>query len=41
VGTATFADPRATAKIIDGLDRWCRDHDVARVRDLIGTAHGQ
>lgn len=39
VGTATFADPRATARIIDSLDRWCRTHDVARVADLVGTAH--
>lgn len=41
VGTATFADPRATAKIIAELQRWCRRHGVDRVRDLIGTAHGR
>ncbi len=39
VGTATFANPRSTASIITGLDRWCADHGVERVADLIGTAH--
>jgi len=40
VGTATFADPRAPWRILRGLERWMRRHDVARVRDLIGVAHG-
>jgi dihydroorotate dehydrogenase (NAD+) catalytic subunit len=39
VGTATFANPRTTASIIADLDRWCTDHGVERVADLIGTAH--
>ena len=36
VGTATFADPRATLRIVDELERWCAAHGVARVVDLIG-----
>jgi dihydroorotate dehydrogenase (NAD+) catalytic subunit len=36
VGTATFADPRATLRIVDELGAWCARNDVARVRDLIG-----
>jgi dihydroorotate dehydrogenase (NAD+) catalytic subunit len=39
VGTATFRDPRAPAKVLAGLVRWCRWHDVARVRDLVGAVH--
>ena len=39
VGTATFADPRATGRILAGLGRWCDQHDIDRVADLIGTAH--
>ncbi|MGI9608143.1 MAG: dihydroorotate dehydrogenase [Acidimicrobiales bacterium] len=39
VGTATFADPRTTGRIISDLRTWCRRHDVTRVRDLIRTAH--
>jgi dihydroorotate dehydrogenase (NAD+) catalytic subunit len=40
VGTATFADPRATARITEELDRWCRRHRVARIRDVVGSVHG-
>jgi len=37
VGTANFWDPCATEKIVDGLQRWCFEHRVARITDLIGT----
>jgi dihydroorotate dehydrogenase (NAD+) catalytic subunit len=36
VGTASYADPRAVENIANGLRRWCADHDVAKVSDLIG-----
>lgn len=39
VGTATFADPRATARVSNDLQTWCKKAGVSRVRDLIGTAH--
>ncbi len=39
VGTATFADPRAPARVAAELERWCRRHNVARVADLVGRAH--
>jgi dihydroorotate dehydrogenase (NAD+) catalytic subunit len=38
VGTATFADPRAPARILGELERWCARHRVARVADLVGRA---
>lgn len=38
VGTATFADPRAPASVLAGLERWCSGHGVARVADLVGRA---
>ena len=38
VGTATFADPRAPARVAAGLERWCRRHGVSRVADLVGRA---
>lgn len=41
VGTATFADPRATATILSELEDWCRHRRIGRVQDLIGTAHGR
>jgi dihydroorotate dehydrogenase (NAD+) catalytic subunit len=39
VGTATFADPRSTARIATDLQTWCRNAGIERVTDLIGTAH--
>jgi dihydroorotate dehydrogenase (NAD+) catalytic subunit len=36
IGTASYWDPCATEKIVDGLDRWCSDHAVTRIADLIG-----
>jgi dihydroorotate dehydrogenase (NAD+) catalytic subunit len=41
VGTATFADPRAPARVLQELERWCRRHGVVAVRDLVGSAHGR
>lgn len=40
VGTATFADPRAPARVRDELERWAGRQGVPRVRDLIGEVHG-
>ncbi|HET6843129.1 MAG TPA: dihydroorotate dehydrogenase [Candidatus Angelobacter sp.] len=37
VGTANFWDPCATEKIVDGVRRWCLEHRVAKITDLIGT----
>ena len=39
VGTATFADPRAPAKVLGELTRWCAAHGVNRFDELIGAAH--
>jgi dihydroorotate dehydrogenase (NAD+) catalytic subunit len=41
VGTASFRDPRAPWKILAGVERWCRAHGVASVRQLVGSAHGR
>lgn len=41
VGTATFANPRAPARIVDQLRSWCARHAVAHVRDLIGGLHDE
>jgi dihydroorotate dehydrogenase (NAD+) catalytic subunit len=37
VGTASFADPRATERIAQGLEHWCGRHHVARVAELTGA----
>lgn len=38
VGTATFADPRAPAKVLAELATWCRGHDVGSLEELVGAA---
>jgi dihydroorotate dehydrogenase (NAD+) catalytic subunit len=40
VGTATFADPRSVALVRDGMEEWCRQHQVSAITELIGAAHG-
>ena len=39
VGTANFADPRATIRVLDELASWCDSHGVATIAELIGAAH--
>lgn len=36
VGTANFWDPCASEKLVDNLERWCIEHRVTRIADLIG-----
>ncbi len=37
VGTANFADPRATERLARGLASWCRSHGVEHVSSLTGA----
>jgi dihydroorotate dehydrogenase (NAD+) catalytic subunit len=37
VGTASYADPRAVARIAKGLESWCRSHGVEKVASLTGA----
>jgi dihydroorotate dehydrogenase (NAD+) catalytic subunit len=37
VGTASYADPRATERLAHGLESWCRSHGVERVSRLRGA----
>ena len=39
VGTASFADPAATGRILGEVRTWCRDQAVASVAELVGAAH--
>jgi dihydroorotate dehydrogenase (NAD+) catalytic subunit len=36
VGTANFVDPRATMAVLDGIEAYCRRHEVGAVRELVG-----
>ena len=37
VGTASYADPRATERLAKDLESWCRSHNVERVSTLTGA----
>jgi dihydroorotate dehydrogenase (NAD+) catalytic subunit len=37
VGTASYADPRATERLAKGMESWCRSHQVEHVASLTGA----
>jgi dihydroorotate dehydrogenase (NAD+) catalytic subunit len=37
VGTASFVDPDAAARIVSEIESWCRARGIAAVRDIVGT----
>lgn len=37
VGTASFVNPRATLDILEGLEGYCSEKGIDRIRDIIGT----
>jgi dihydroorotate dehydrogenase (NAD+) catalytic subunit len=39
IGTATFADPRAMARILDGVREWCRRHGLSTLDEIRDVAH--
>ncbi len=36
IGTASYWDPCSTEKIVDELQNWCVEHEIARLADLTG-----
>jgi len=36
IGTASYWDPCATEKIVDGVEEWCKERHLTRIADLIG-----
>jgi dihydroorotate dehydrogenase (NAD+) catalytic subunit len=41
VGTASFADPRASTLVARALRAWCGEHDISSISSLTGAAHEQ
>ncbi|MBR1864800.1 MAG: dihydroorotate dehydrogenase [Ruminococcus sp.] len=37
VGAAIFRDPYAPVKIIEGLERYCEDNNIANISEIVGT----
>jgi len=40
VGTASFMDPTATVRVVEGLERFCAERGIPRVADLTGAVRG-
>jgi len=40
VGTSNFVDPATTIKCIDGIESYCKRHEVGQVVDLVGAVKG-
>jgi len=40
VGTASFIEPDCSIKIIDGIQRYCLEKDIADISELTGTLEG-
>ena len=36
VGTANFLDPRTTVQIVEGLEDYCRRHNISDINEIIG-----
>ncbi|MCR4811872.1 MAG: dihydroorotate dehydrogenase [Bacteroidales bacterium] len=36
VGTANFLDPQVTVKIVEGLEAYCRRHNISDINEIIG-----
>lgn len=37
VGTAHFVDPRASERLVEGLEEWCRDENISEISSLRGS----
>jgi len=37
IGTANFVNPGISVEIIDGLRRFCKEQEIKRIEDIIGT----
>jgi dihydroorotate dehydrogenase (NAD+) catalytic subunit len=37
VGTATFVEPASSLKVVDGIRRYCSEHNISSVKELVGS----
>jgi dihydroorotate dehydrogenase (NAD+) catalytic subunit len=40
VGTATFIEPACAANIIEGIKQYCVRHNIASIKDVVGSITG-
>jgi dihydroorotate dehydrogenase (NAD+) catalytic subunit len=41
VGTAHFVDPRASQRLVEGLEKWCRDENLSEISNLRGALEAE
>ena len=41
VGTAHFVDPRASERLVEGLEKWCRDENLSEISSLRGALQNE
>ena len=39
IGTANFANPKISEKVIKDLLKWCEDNEISNLREIVGSAH--
>ena len=37
IGTANFLDPGCSVKVIDGIKKYCTEHNIMNIKDLTGS----
>lgn len=37
VGTASFIDPAAAVHVVEGIERFCEEHSITNIADLVGS----
>jgi dihydroorotate dehydrogenase (NAD+) catalytic subunit len=40
VGTANFVEPGCAARIIEGMEKYCIRHNIANIKELVGSLEG-
>mgnify|MGYP001590894783 FL=1 len=38
IGTANYVNPRVSVEVLEGIERWMREHGVRDVNDIVGAA---
>jgi dihydroorotate dehydrogenase (NAD+) catalytic subunit len=39
IGAANFANPNVGAEVVTGLEKYCTDHEIGNISEIVGIAH--
>jgi len=37
IGTANFIDPAVSIKVLEGMEQYCKEHQISKITDLVGA----